>query len=101
MPHSYTRKSKGAKHYRYCVFCRNAQQRGWSRCPSKSLNAHEIETAVAEHIRGIGRNEEILQATVKRVREQSTHKGCPYGVGNSSFPLTFAGPRLGGEAYQS
>ena len=71
MAHAYTRKQK--KRYRYYV-CRNAQQRGWSSCPSKALNAHEIETAVVEHIRGVGRNEEIVQATIKGVREQSDRR---------------------------
>ena len=71
MAHAYTRKQK--KCYRYYV-CRNAQQRGWSSCPSKALNAHEIETAVVEHIRGVGRNEEIVQATTKGVREQSDRR---------------------------
>ncbi len=71
MVHAYTRKRE--KRYRYYVY-RNAQQRGWSSCPSKALNAHEIETPVVEHIRGVGRNEEIVQATVKGVREQSDRR---------------------------
>jgi len=68
-PHTYTAKDNG-KRYRYYV-CLNAQQRGWASCPTKSLNAHEIETAVVEHIRGIGRNEEIIAATAAKVREES------------------------------
>ncbi len=71
MAHAYTR--KGRKRYRYHV-CRNAQQRGWSGCPSKSLGAHDIETAVVEHIRGIGRNDTVVQATVEKVREQSDRR---------------------------
>ena len=71
MLHTYTR--KGRKRYRYYV-CHNAQQRGWSICPSKSLGAHDIETAVVEHIRGIGRNEAVVQATVQKVREQSDQR---------------------------
>jgi len=35
------------------------------------LNAHEIETVVVEHIRGIGRNEEIIAATAAKVRKES------------------------------
>jgi len=69
MVHTYTAKDNG-KRYRYYV-CLNAQQRGWASCPTKSLNAHEIETAVVEHIRGIGRNEEIIAATAAKVREES------------------------------
>jgi len=68
MVHTYT--NKNGKRYRYYV-CLNAQQRGWSSCPTKSLNAHEIETAVVEHIRGLGTNEEIIAATASKVREQS------------------------------
>ena len=71
MAHAYTR--KGRKRYRYYV-CRNAQQRGWSGCPSKSLGAHDIESAVVEHIRGIGRNDAIVQATMEKVREQSDRR---------------------------
>jgi hypothetical protein len=32
--------------------CLNAQQQCWATCPTKSVNAHEIETAVIQHIRG-------------------------------------------------
>ncbi len=71
MVHTYTR--KGRKRYRYYV-CHNAQQRGWSRCLSKSPGAHDIETAVVEHIRGIGCNDAIVQATVEKVREQSDRR---------------------------
>jgi len=68
MVHTYT--SKDTKRYRYYV-CLNAQQRGWSSCPTKSLNAHEIETAVIDHIRNIGSNEKIITATAAKVREES------------------------------
>ncbi len=71
MAHTHTR--KGRRRYRYYV-CRNAQQRGWSSCPSKALNAHDIENAVVEHIRGIGRNEEVVAATIAKVREQSDRR---------------------------
>lgn len=69
MVHTYTAKDNGRR-YRYYV-CLNAQQRGWASCPTKSLNAHEIETAVVEHIRSIGRNEKIISATAAKVREES------------------------------
>jgi len=68
MIHTYT--NKNGRLYRYYV-CLNAQQRGWSSCPSKSLNAQEIENAVVEHIRGIGSNETIIAATAAKVREES------------------------------
>lgn len=68
MMHTYT--SKDTKRYRYYV-CLNAQQRGWSSCPTKALNAHEIETAVIDHIRNICSNERIIAATAAKVREES------------------------------
>ena len=68
MMHTYT--NKNGKRYRYYV-CLNAQQRGWAACPTKSLNAHEIETFVVEHIRGIGSNKEIIAETVRRLRARS------------------------------
>ena len=68
MIHTYTQKK--SKRYRYYV-CLNAQQRGWSSCPSKSLNAHDIESAVVDHIRGIGSNETIMAETTARIREKS------------------------------
>lgn len=68
MIHTYT--NKNGRLYRYYV-CLNAQQRGWSSCPSKSLNAQEIENAEVEHIRGIGSNETIIAATSAKVREES------------------------------
>ena len=68
MMHTYTQKK--AKRYRYYV-CLNAQQRGWASCPTKSLTAHEIETAVVEHIRSLGRNPEMIAATAAKVKEQS------------------------------
>ena len=56
MAHTYTLKKE--KRYRYYV-CRNARQRGRSSFPGRSLNAHRIETAVVEHVRGIGMNERV------------------------------------------
>lgn len=71
MIHSYT--AKKGKRYRYYV-CLTAQQRGWANCPSKSLNAQQIENAVVEHIRGIGSNEAIVAATAARAKEESHHR---------------------------
>jgi site-specific DNA recombinase len=67
MIHTYT--VKNSKRYRYYV-CLNAQQRGWHKCPTKSINAHTIETAVVEQVRGMGRRGEIMEATVAQAREQ-------------------------------
>jgi hypothetical protein len=66
MVHSYTLNNK--KRYRYYV-CINAQQRGWTSCPTKSLNAHEIETAVVDYIRGIGKKREITVETAADERD--------------------------------
>ncbi|MDK2848276.1 MAG: site-specific recombinase [Desulfuromonadales bacterium] len=69
MIHTYTAKSSG-KRYRYYV-CLSAQQRGWASCPTKSLNAHEIESAVVEQIRGLGKNSEIVAATLEQAQRES------------------------------
>ena len=71
MIHSYT--AKKGKRYRYYV-CLTAQQRGWANCPSQSLNAQQIENAVVEHIRGMGNNQAIVEATAERAREESQHR---------------------------
>ena len=71
MVHTYTQKNE--KRYRYYV-CLNAQQRGWASCPTKSLTAHEIETAVVEHIRSLGRNPEMIAATAAKVKERSDQR---------------------------
>jgi len=68
MMHTYTAKKN--RRYRYYV-CLNAQQRGWSACPTKSINAHDIESFIVEHIHGIGCNQEIIAETIKRVRAKS------------------------------
>lgn len=71
MVHTYT--NKNSRRYRYYV-CLNAQQRGWSSCPSKSLNAQEIESAVVEHIRGIGSDDRVIAATAAKLREESNSR---------------------------
>jgi len=71
MIHTYTKK-KG-KLYRYYV-CLNAQQRGWSSCPSKSLNAHEIENAVINQIRDIGSSKSVVAATLAKIQDESRER---------------------------
>lgn len=61
MNHTYS--AKGSKRYRYYV-CANAQQKGWQRCPSPSVPAGEIEQFVVEQIKCIGRDPELVQATI-------------------------------------
>jgi site-specific DNA recombinase len=71
MVHTYT--SKKGKRYRYYV-CLNAQQRGWSSCPSKALNAQEIEDAVVNQIRGIGGSKTVVAATLAKIQEESRER---------------------------
>ncbi|MBU1319814.1 MAG: recombinase family protein, partial [candidate division Zixibacteria bacterium] len=71
MIHAYTQRKN--KRYRYYV-CLNAQQRGWSSCPTKSVNAQEVESAIIEHIRGIGRDETIIAETLARVQADSVKR---------------------------
>jgi site-specific DNA recombinase len=59
----------GTKRYRYYV-CSSAQKKGWKSCPSKSIPAGEIERHVLDQIRGIGRNREVLAATLHAANAQ-------------------------------
>jgi site-specific DNA recombinase len=67
MGHTFS--SQGMKRYRYYV-CMKAQRRGWDNCPTKSIPAGEIEKYVIEQIRAIGKDRTVLDATVRKVREQ-------------------------------
>ncbi|MFY9725072.1 MAG: recombinase family protein, partial [Bryobacteraceae bacterium] len=49
-PMVYSYAAKGDRKYPYYV-CRNAQQKGWAMCPSKSLPAQAIEESVVGRIR--------------------------------------------------
>jgi len=71
MVHSYT--VRNGKCYRYYV-CLTAQQRGWTACPTKSVNAHEMEVAVIDYIRGLGSNIDIFSETVSAVRDQNENR---------------------------
>jgi site-specific DNA recombinase len=68
MGHSYT--GKGSKRYRYYI-CLSAQKKGWHTCPTKSVPAGEMERFVAEQIQRVGREPKVLEATIRRMREQS------------------------------
>ncbi|MCL6503247.1 MAG: zinc ribbon domain-containing protein [Pirellulales bacterium] len=59
----------GNKRYRYYV-CSSAQKRGWNTCPSKSIPAAQIEQLVVEQIRCIGKDPDLLQATITQARAQ-------------------------------
>lgn len=59
----------GTRRYRYYV-CVHAQKQGWQVCPRPSIPAGDIEQFVVEQIRGIGRNQEVLLATIAELRQQ-------------------------------
>lgn len=50
---------EGKKRYRYYTCC-GAQKRGWHTCPSKAIPAGQIESFVVEQIRGIGRDQALV-----------------------------------------
>src|SRR5207249_782088 len=62
---------KNGRRYRYYT-CLQAQKRGWASCPTKSVPAREIERAVVDHIRAIGGDPDLVEATVRATREQLT-----------------------------
>ena len=80
-PMVYSYAAKGDRKYPYYV-CRNAQQKGWAVCPSKSLPAQAIEESVLGRIRqaqggaadaaaweqmGRERQRELIEGLVERV----------------------------------
>ncbi len=67
MTHSFTKKN--GRRYRYYV-CGRAQKTGWANCPTKSVAAGEIEQAIYERIRSIGRDPELVTETFKAARKQ-------------------------------
>jgi site-specific DNA recombinase len=69
MVHTYTQ--KGPRLYRYYV-CVKAHQQGWAQCATRSVSAPELEQAVIDQIRGIGRNPMMLTAVMKQLEES----GC-------------------------
>jgi site-specific DNA recombinase len=66
MVHTYTQKD--ARLYRYYV-CVKAHQRGWTQCETRSVSAPELEQAVIDQIRGVGRNPMMLTAVMQRLEE--------------------------------
>jgi site-specific DNA recombinase len=61
--------TKGDRRYRYYT-CVGAQKRGWQTCPAKSIPAAEIEAVVLNQIRSIGRDPDLLQATLAQAHQQ-------------------------------
>jgi site-specific DNA recombinase len=68
MIHTYTKKT-AHKLYRYYV-CITAHQRGWNKCPTRSVSAPAIEEAVVEQIRGIGANPAIVEAVATELEQE-------------------------------
>jgi site-specific DNA recombinase len=66
MTHTYTQKKN--TRYRYYV-CVNAHQRGWNKCETRSVSAPELEGAVVNQIRGIGRQPAMLSEVLRRLEE--------------------------------
>lgn len=66
MVHTYTRKE--TRIYRYYV-CVKAHQRGWTECATRSVSAPELEQAVVDQIRGVGRNPIMLTAVMQHLQE--------------------------------
>ena len=67
MTHSTVRKN--SKKYRYYV-CQKAQKQGWDTCPTKSLNAYEIENAVISQFRGIVEDEADFDGVISKIGRQ-------------------------------
>lgn len=66
MIHTYSTKGKNKK-YRYYV-CIKAQKLGYATCPTRSLNAQDIEDAVMKHLPQIEiKNNPLLQEKYKKV----------------------------------
>ncbi|MGC8884495.1 MAG: recombinase family protein [Bryobacteraceae bacterium] len=70
MVHTYTQKD--GRIYRYYV-CVKAHQRGWNQCATRSVSAPELEQAVVDQIRGVGRNPMMLTAVMERLEASGVH----------------------------
>jgi site-specific DNA recombinase len=60
---------KGNRRYRYYL-CQSVLKRGSHSCPTGRVPAHEIEAQVVERIRTIGRDPDLLAATVRQAQLQ-------------------------------
>ncbi len=65
MSHTFT--TRGNRRYRYYT-CTNAVKRGRAACPGRSLPAAEIERAVVDEIRCLGRDPAVLRETLAQAR---------------------------------
>ena len=67
--------TRGDRRYRYYT-CTNAQKKGWSACPSKSIPAAQIEGLVVERVRTVGRDRALLQEVLAQARTQGEAKAA-------------------------
>jgi site-specific DNA recombinase len=73
MIHTWTKKDN--RLYRYYV-CVKAQQRGWNNCPTRSVSAPALESAVVEQIRWIGHNPTMLGAVMRQLAERTNARSA-------------------------
>lgn len=66
MTHTFSR--KGEKIYRYYT-CTVAQKRGYSKCPTKSIPADEIENFVVQQVRKIGSSPDLHNLVSRQIQE--------------------------------
>lgn len=66
MTHSASR--KGSKRYAYYV-CQTAQKQGAKACPGSRISAGDLETFVLDHVREIGRDPKVIEATLEADRQ--------------------------------
>ncbi len=71
MGHTYTRKKDALYHY---YVCRASKLPTDFQCPGARLNAHEVETFVIDKIRAIGKDENVVAATVKAALAEARKK---------------------------
>jgi site-specific DNA recombinase len=88
MGHAYS--TSGSKRYRYYV-CLNAQKRGWSTCPSKSVPAGDIERFVVDQIKAMGKDPAVLAATVRQAHAQGRKALSEYKARERMFQKELAG----------
>jgi site-specific DNA recombinase len=59
------------RRYRYYL-CLKAHRQGWASCPSKSVPALQVDQFVIDKVRAIGRDPELVAATVEASRQGLT-----------------------------
>jgi site-specific DNA recombinase len=64
-----TSTKRGSRVYSYYT-CVSAQKKGWASCPTKSIAARKVESAVIEQIKAIARDPAMITATVEAAHEE-------------------------------